>query len=55
MFAPLIEPEVSTMTISAASPVAGLAGLTGAGAGHGDDGVDVGPALGQELVLVDVS
>ncbi len=55
MFSPLIEPEVSTMTISAASPDAGLPRLARAGAGDGDDGVDVGAAVGQELVLVDVS
>ena len=33
----------------------GLPCLARAGAGDGDDGVDVGPAVGQELVLVDVS
>ncbi len=49
-----IEPEVSTMMISAASPSPELPGLTGAGAGDRDDGVHVGAAVGQELVLVDV-
>ena len=43
------------MTISAASPDSGLPGLACAGAGDGDDRVDVGPPVGQELVLVDVS
>ena len=30
----------------------GLTGRSGSGAGHGDDGVDVGAAFWQELVLV---
>ena len=42
------------MTISAASPSPELPGLAGAGARHGDDGVHVGAAVGQELVLVDL-
>ena len=33
----------------------GLAGSAGTGAGDGDDGVDIGPPVRQELVLVDVS
>ena len=36
-------------------PRPGLPRLAGAGAGDGDDGVHVGAAVGQELVLVDVS
>ena len=50
MFGPLIDPEVSMMTISATPPLLRRGG-TRAGAGHRDDRVHVRGAVGEELVL----
>ena len=46
-----IEPEVSTMMISAASPRPGLPGSTRIGACHRHHGMHVGGSLCKELVL----
>ena len=43
------------MTISAASPDPDWPASPAPGAGDRDDGVHVGAAVGQELVLVDLS